>query len=302
MLTKNAAVTNDRGMELEQAVLERYSAASKTVQPSLCCAVSYDRKFLDVLPAEIIERDYGCGDPSQHVQQGETVLDLGSGGGKICFIASQIVGPRGRVIGIDMNDEMLGLSRKYVREIGERIGWHNVEFHKGRIQDLALQLERFDDYLREHPVCSAADWFDRQRWADEQRRTSPMIPSETIDVVVSNCVLNLVSWSDRFAMFGELHRVLRAGGRAVISDIVSDKKVPVELQNDPALWSGCISGAFQEQDFIATFQRAGFCAIEILNRQQDPWQVVQGIEFRSITVRAFKPGSDGLPQLPIKCC
>src|SRR5687767_3478880 len=103
MLAKNSNVANDREFQMEQAVRQRYSAASQDVQPALCCAVTYDRKYLDVLPPEVVERDYGCGDPSQHVREAETVLDLGSGSGKICFIASQIVGPRGRVIGIDMN-------------------------------------------------------------------------------------------------------------------------------------------------------------------------------------------------------
>ena len=305
MVAKNTTAANPSGFEMEQAVRERYSAASQAVQPSLCCAVSYDRKYLDVLPSEIVDRDYGCGDPSQHVREGECVLDLGSGSGKICFIASQIVGPRGRVVGIDMNDEMLELARKYAREIGDRIGWHNVEFRKGRIQDLSLDLEKFDASLREHPVHSARDWLERQHSLEEQRRNSPMIASNSIDIVVSNCVLNLVTLNDRIDLFHELYRVLRPGGRAVISDIVSDREIPLDLQKDPELWSGCISGAFLEREFIATFERAGFNAVDVVHRQQEPWTKIGDIEFRSMTVRAHKPASERGQLLPVAtntCC
>ncbi len=90
-------------LDVEAVVRERYASASNAVEPALCCPVDYDPQFLKVLPAEIIERDYGCGDPSAFVRAGETVLDLGSGGGKICYIASQIVGGNGKVIGVDTN-------------------------------------------------------------------------------------------------------------------------------------------------------------------------------------------------------
>jgi SAM-dependent methyltransferase len=166
-------------------------------------------------------------------------------------------------------------------------------------------LEKFDAYLRERPVHSATDWFDRQRALDEMRRGAPMIASNCIDVVVSNCVLNLVTLNDRIALFTELYRVLRAGGRAVISDIVSDREIPADLQNDPELWSGCISGAFLEPDFIATFQRAGFQNLEILHRQREPWTTIRDIEFRSMTLCAYKPGGETVVSLPVAtntCC
>ena len=101
--------------EIESAVRARYGAASQEKEEALCCPVEYDPQFLRVLPAEIIERDYGCGDPSQFVKTGETVLDLGSGGGKICYIASQIVGAEGKVIGVDTNTEMLALAEQIPR-------------------------------------------------------------------------------------------------------------------------------------------------------------------------------------------
>jgi ubiquinone/menaquinone biosynthesis C-methylase UbiE len=279
-------------IDVDHAVLQRYSGAAKQSEAALCCPVDYDAKYLEILPHELIERDYGCGDPSRYVQRGETVLDLGSGGGKICYIASQVVGPEGRVIGVDMNDDMLALARQYQQSIGDAIGHHNTEFHKGRIQDLALDLEHFENYLAENPVGSSNDWLRASTFADQMRRVEPMIASDSIDVIVSNCVLNLVNSSDRQQLFDEMIRVLRRGGRAVISDIVSDEVVPEEMKNDPKLWSGCISGAFVEHDFLQAFEAAGFYGVEVVVRQQKPWATIDGIEFRSTTVRAFK-GKDG---------
>lgn len=275
-------------LDVEQAVRARYSAASQTTEASLCCPVEYDTKYLNVIPREVIERDYGCGDPSRYLQPGETVLDLGSGSGKICYIASQIVGAEGRVLGVDMNDDMLQLARGYRQEIGDRIGHHNVEFYKGRIQDLALDLDRFETYLAHQPISQANQWLEAKHEADRMRSEHPMIASDSVDVIVSNCVLNLVSIEARQKLFSEMHRVLRCGGRAVLSDIVSDEIVPETLRQDANLWSGCMSGAFVEDEFLNKFKKAGFYGIEIIARQEQPWATVKGIEFRSITVRAFK--------------
>jgi len=289
----NGKKTNkEERLDVETAVRERYSAASKAAEAELCCPVVYDTRYLEVLPQELIERDYGCGDPSKHVSEGEVVLDLGSGGGKICFIASQIVGAQGRVIGVDKNDDMLALARKYQQEIGDRIGWHNVEFHKGRIQDLALDSDRFENVLQDRPVSSVDGWLEIQRLADQMRSDEPMIADDSVDVVISNCVLNLVNPFDRRQLFEEVFRVLRRGGRAVISDIVCDEPVPERLKNDSKLWSGCISGAFLEHEMLEVFEQAGFFGIEILERQEEPWATIEGIEFRSMTVRAFK-GKEG---------
>jgi SAM-dependent methyltransferase len=109
-----------------------------------------------------------------------------------------------------------------------------------------------------------------------------------VDVVISNCVLNLVRPEDKKLLFTEIFRALKRGGRAVISDIVSDEDVPVQLQQNAELWSGCISGAFREDLFLDAFENAGFYGIEVLDRQQDPWRTVEGIEFRSMTVAAYK--------------
>lgn len=279
-------------MHPEQAVKSRYSQAANEIEQELCCPVEYDPRYLAVIPEEILERDYGCGDPSKHLQSGETVLDLGSGGGKICFIASQVVGAVGRVIGVDMNDDMLALARKYRETIGDALGYHNVEFHKGKIQDLALDQAKLEAHLDASPVRTAAELDAVERWMEAERRENPMIPTASIDVVVSNCVLNLVDPRAKAHLFNEMHRVLKKGGRVVISDIVSDEDVPEHLQADPDLWSGCISGAFREDLFLKAFEDAGFYGIEIVARDEKPWQTVEGIEFRALTVRAYK-GKEG---------
>lgn len=276
-------------LNVEQAVRDRYSAASRRAEAALCCAVSYPAELLAVIPAEIIERDYGCGDPSRWLARGETVLDLGSGTGKIAYIAAQVVGPAGRVIGVDMTDDMLALARKHQATVGDALGYHNVEFRKGRIQDLALDMELFAAYLADHPVRSLDDWLAAEAYADLLRRTQPMVPDGSVDCVVSNCVLNLVRQDDRLRLFAEIFRVLKPGGRAVVSDITSDRPVPERLRQDPELWSGCVSGAFTEDEFAAAFVRAGFDVPEIVDRQNQPWTTIDGIEFRSLTVRARKP-------------
>lgn len=240
-------------LDVEQAVGARYSEAAQQFEPQLCCAVNYDAQYLKAIPAEIIERDYGCGNPTEWVRQGETVLDLGSGGGKICYIAAQIVGASGHVIGVDINDEMLALADKYRAQIGDELGFHNVEFLRGQIQDL-----------------------------------KPIIESDSMDVVLSTCVLNLVATEQKEQLFGEMFRVVKEGGRVVISDIVSDVAVPQTMRDDAELWSGCISGAYEETAFVEAFTNAGFSDVKVIKRDEKPWQTVNGIEFRSVTVQAYK--------------
>jgi SAM-dependent methyltransferase len=220
------------------------------------------------------------------------VLDLGSGTGKICFIAAQVVGPTGRVIGVDMTGEMLDVARRNAPVLAGTLGYANVEFRRGRIQDLALDLDLLDEALAREPVTSAEGLLRAAARADELRRARPLIADGEIDVVVSNCVLNLVDGNEKPRLFREIYRVLRNGGRAVISDIVCDEPVPAELQQDAELWSGCISGALTEAGFLAAFEAAGFHGIRILERQSEPWRTVAGIEFRSLTVEAFK-GKEG---------
>lgn len=279
-------------MIVEDAVRQRYSNGARNVEAELCCPVSYDPGYLEAIPAEVLERDYGCGDPSRHLREGETVLDLGSGAGKICFIASQIVGPLGRVIGVDMNDDMLAVARRNAPLVARNVGYSNVEFRKGRIQDLALDLEALELRLNANPVFSMGDLNALESYMEDIKARRPLVAPESVDVVVSNCVLNLVKASAKKQLFSEIFRVLRKGGRAVISDIVSDEEVPQALQNDPNLWSGCISGALREDRFLESFEQAGFYGVTILERQKQPWRTVEGIEFRSMTVAAYK-GKEG---------
>ncbi|HEX3528357.1 MAG TPA: methyltransferase domain-containing protein [Thermoanaerobaculia bacterium] len=279
-------------IEVESVVRERYRQGAQERVADLCCPVSYDPRYLAAIPQEVLERDYGCGDPSRHLRAGETVLDLGSGTGKICFIAAQVVGPAGRVIGVDMTDEMLDVARRNAPILADRLGYANVELRRGLIQDLALDLDLLDATLAREPVTSAEGLRRAAALADELRRTRPLIADGEVDVVVSNCVLNLVDGGEKPRLFREIYRVLRNGGRAVISDIVSDEPVPHELQQDPELWSGCISGALTETGFLEAFEAAGFHGVRILERQEEPWRTVAGIEFRSLTVEAFK-GKEG---------
>jgi arsenite methyltransferase len=272
----------------ETIVRQRYAAGAKERADKLCCPLEYESEYLKVIPPEVIARDYGCGDPSRYLREGETVLDLGSGTGKICFIAAQIVGAKGKVIGVDMTDEMLEVARRNAPIVAQRIGYANVEFRKGRIQDLALDLEMLDRQLKKTPIINAASFLAADELAEELRVKHPLIASDSIDVVVSNCVLNLVEPKSKPQLFDEIFRVLKKGGRAVICDIVSDEEVPEEMQNDPEFWSGCISGAFTEDGFLAAFENAGFYGIQILKRDVNPWRTVQGIEFRSVTVETLK--------------
>lgn len=273
---------------VEKAVKDRYGLGAETRVAELCCPTDYDPQYLGVIPEEVLDRDYGCGDPSRHLKRGETVLDLGSGTGKICFIAAQVVGETGRVIGVDMTPEMLAVARRNAPLVASQLGYANVEFRRGRIQDLKLDLDLLDDALTAQPVEDVEALLEIQSRSDELRLHHPLVADDSVDVVVSNCVLNLVENRQKQELFREIYRVLRRGGRAVISDIVSDEPVPQEMQQDPELWSGCISGALTEAGFLEAFELAGFHGIRILVRQQEPWQTVEGIEFRSVTVEAFK--------------
>ncbi len=276
----------------ERAVKERYSAGAQTQVPELCCPVDYDPRYLEVIPSEVLERDYGCGDPSRFLNEGETVLDLGSGTGKICFIAAQVVGAQGKVIGVDMTPDMLDVARRNVPVVAERIGFSNVEFRRGRIQDLALDLDLLEERLGSTPVTDVEGLLEIEGLSEELRRSRPLVADDSVDVVVSNCVLNLVDNSRKRELFEEIYRVLNNGGRAVISDIVSDEDVPLSMQTDADLWSGCISGAFTEDGFLKAFEEVGFYGVRVLERQEEPWRTVEGIEFRSLTVEAFK-GKEG---------
>ena len=278
--------------DVEAAVLQRYGEAAQEVEACLCLPVSYDKALLKVIPDEIIAKDYGCGDPSRFIRPGETVLDLGSGSGKACYLMCQIVGPTGKVIGVDFNPPMLELARKYQQSVGDQLGYHNVDFRRGKIQDLKTNLELVDQYLKDNPVTSVGDLAKLESYTDRIRRELPLIPDDSIDVIVSNCVLNLVRPEDKKTLFAEMYRVLKRGGRVAISDIVSDEAVPAHLAQDADLWSACVSGAFQEEAFLRAFEDAKFHGMQIKELRSEAYQTVEGIEFRAITVTAYK-GKEG---------
>ena len=293
VMTRNGNSASHRSEAgLEEAVLRRYEAAARSVESCLCLPVQHDPALLKVIPQEIIDRDYGCGDPSRFVRAGETVLDLGSGSGKACYIMAQIVGAKGKVIGIDFNPPMVELARKYQGAIGNKLGYHNVEFRRGKIQDLRTDLELLDRHLLQNPIRSVADLARLEEFEDKIRREQPLVSDESIDVIVSNCVLNLVRPDDKKQLFAEMYRVLKRGGRIAISDIVSDEPVPEHLAQDPDLWSACVSGAFQEEELLRAFEAAKFHGIRIEDFNSKPYQTIEGIEFRAVTVTAYK-GKEG---------
>ncbi|MEM6611599.1 MAG: methyltransferase domain-containing protein [Cyanobacteria bacterium P01_C01_bin.72] len=293
-IATNQPTTSDNlDYDIESAVLSRYQEGARQQQPSLCCPTEYEGNYTQNLPEEIIAKDYGCGDPTRYVNQGETVVDLGSGAGKNCYILAQKVQESGKIIGVDFNDEMLNLARKYQGEMADKLGYRNTEFVKGKIQDLKLPLDTLERWLQNNPVTSVDKISEYEAECDRLRQQQPLIADNSVDVVISNCVLNLVRPQDKKQLFGEIFRVLKRGGRAIISDIVCDEAPTPKIMNDPDLWSGCIAGAFQEASFLKMFEDAGFYGVEILKRESTPWQVIDGVEFRSMTVRAYK-GKEGV--------
>ena len=224
------------GSHHDEAVRARYGAAAARREAALCCPVEYDPRYLEVIPPEVLERDYGCGDPSRYVREGDTVLDLGSGGGKICFIAAQIAGPTGRVIGIDANEEMLALARKAQPDVARALGYENVEFRRGRIQELDLDLDALEAWLGEHPVRDVASLA-----ALESHEQDPAAGGAA-RAGRERRPRGLELRAQPRARGGQeppgprdLPRAASVGGRIAISDIVSDEPVPDALKADPEL-------------------------------------------------------------------
>ncbi|MBI4366555.1 MAG: radical SAM protein [Deltaproteobacteria bacterium] len=232
-----------------RAVRQFYGAAAEQPQAELCCPVRYDPRETAHIPAEVLDRFYGCGSPSTlaALQPGETYCDLGSGGGIDCFIAAKKVGAAGTAIGIDMTDGMLAVANRNKALVAERLGYDGVEFRKG--------------YLEQIPVDDGS-----------------------VHCLTSNCVINLSP--DKPAVFREMWRVLRQHGRIVLADVVADRPVPPALQADPHLWGECIAGAMTEAAFLAALETAGFYGLQILRKAF--WKSVEGYHFYSLTVRGYK--------------
>ena len=210
-------------------VKEFYSKAAAKPQENLCCPTSYHAQDIDHIPQEVLDRFYGCGSPIivAEIKKGENILDLGSGAGIDCFISSKLVGIEGSIIGVDMTDNMLQVANESKKIVSENLGYNNVEFRKG--------------YLEEIPVSN-----------------------KSIDLVTSNCVLNLSQ--DKGKVFSDIWRVLKDNGRLVISDIVSDIETTKEIRKNKQLWGECLAGALTENKFLSTLEQTGFYGIEILKK------------------------------------
>ncbi len=249
---------------LKKHVRERYSRVAKRAEAgagqsccgptvsSECCEaqsrggyaqeIGYSEEEIGDLPDTVVGSCAGCGNPTAlaGLKEGEVVLDLGSGGGIDVFLAAKKVGPSGKAIGVDMTQEMIDLARKNA----EGMGFANVEFRKGDIEDLPVK-------------------------------------DESVDVIISNCVINLAPDKDR--VFREAYRVLRPGGRLLVSDIVTEGELPDFVKNDPDAWAECIAGALDEKVYLGKMMDAGFGEVNVLSKRR-----YMGFLF-SAEIEAHKP-------------
>src|SRR5271166_2460416 len=268
--------------DIKEVVKEKYGQAALRVHSggSSCCGAStaldsccdpittnlYDTDQASQVPEDALKASLGCGNPTALAQlnPGETVLDLGSGGGIDVLLSARRVGPSGRAYGLDITDEMLALARENQRKAGAT----NVEFLKGEIEQIPL-------------------------------------PDNSVDVIISNCVINLSADKDR--VLREAFRVLKPGGRFAVSDVVTRGVIPEEIRRDVLLWAGCIAGALDENDYRAKLAAAGFEAIGVEPTRvydiEDAREFLTGegvdveaiapqveAKFMSAFVRAKKPG------------
>lgn len=253
-------------VDVRAEVRARYGAIAASVTQASCgsgpcCGGAddpissglYSELEKDGLPPEAIAASLGCGNPTAlaSLEAGQTVLDLGSGGGIDVLLSGKRVGPAGKVYGLDMTDEMLALARENQRKAGAT----NVEFLKGTIEAIPL-------------------------------------PDNTVDVIISNCVINLSS--DKDAVLREAFRVLKPGGRLAVSDVVVRGEIPDAVRRNMELWVGCVAGALEEQTYASKLGTAGFGEVEI-----DPWRIYQLEDARAfltqagLDVDALAPAVDG---------
>ncbi len=252
---------------IKEVVRERYAEAARNVRaPGSCCGGAatlngvsaitgnlYADQETSALPEEAVLASLGCGNPTAlaELKEGETVLDLGSGGGIDVLLSARRVGPSGKAYGLDMTDDMLALARENQR----RAGAMNVEFLKGEIEQIPL-------------------------------------PDNSVDVIISNCVINLSADKDR--VLSEAFRVLKPGGRFAVSDVVTRGAVPEALRRDMLLWVGCIAGALEENEYRAKLAAARFEAIGVeparIYKVEDARAFLSG---KGVDVDAIAPAVDG---------
>ena len=241
---------------------------SDDLKTNACCTAGappgHIQQALSNVHPDVIAKYYGCGLTIPDLLKGTTVLDLGCGAGRDVYIASQLVGEKGRVIGVDMTEEQLAVARETRSYHEERFGFDNVEFHLGKIEELD-KIDTLED--------------------------------GTVDAIVSNCVINLCP--DKEAVLRSCHRLLKEGGELYFSDVYSNRRVPESLRKDEVLWGECLSGALYWNDFQNLAKRCGFAdprlvedspiTIENADVQRTIDEAGQGnLEFYSATYRLFK--------------
>lgn len=239
--------------------------SSADLKTDACCAnvpapARITRALGNVHP-EVLARFYGCGWPIPEALEGKTVLDLGCGAGRDVFVLAQLVGPRGRVIGLDMTEEQLDVARKTMAWHTERFGYAepNVQLHQGYIEDLSFLADR------------------------------------SVDVVVSNCVVNLSP--DKPRVLSEVYRVLAPGGEFYFSDVFCDRRLPAEIASDPLLYAECLGGAMYDFDFELLAKKVGFLDPRALTSapvsigSEAILEKVGAARFKSVTLRLFKLAS-----------
>lgn len=270
---------------IKEIVKARYGEAARRVTSGAgnsCCGAAacgtdidpitrdlYEQSQTNMLPEQAVKASLGCGNPTALAQlnPGETVLDLGSGGGIDVLLSAKRVGPTGKAYGLDMTDDMLALAR----ENQKKAGVSNVEFLKGEIENIPL-------------------------------------PDNSVDVIISNCVINLSGDKDR--VLREAFRVLKPGGRFAVSDVVVRGEVPGEIRKSMLLWAGCIAGALAETDYVAKLTEAGFEKIELeptrIYNLEDARVVLSG---QGIDIDAIAPQVEGKfmsafirATKPSRCC
>lgn len=215
--------------------------------PNECCSTDTGMsEDYTKIEGYIPEADYGlgCGIPTQFagIKEGDTVLDLGSGAGNDVFIAGNVVGEKGKVIGLDMTEAMV----KKANANKEKLGFKNIEFILGEIENMQIE-------------------------------------SNSVDVVLSNCVLNLVP--DKAKAYGEIYRVLKPGGHFTISDIVVPGELPEKIKNAAELYAGCISGAMEKDDYIGIIEKKGFKNVKIY--KESPYEIPDSILLKYINEEDF---------------
>ena len=231
-------------------VREFYGRAAIAANEEIVNPFAPDQALANFIPADSRKKSYGCGSPVKDAepQPGEVLVDLGSGSGVECFMAAAQVGPSGRVIGIDMTEEMLHLAEVAKAEVARRLGYTNVAFKKGFLEDIPLE-------------------------------------DAAADVVISNCVINLSP--DKRQTLHEIFRILKPGGRLVVSDIVTDDPIPVTIKNNERFRDECLGGAMRQEDLLGMLRGAGFAGTRLVKRF--PYRSEGETRFYSLTFRAYKP-------------